>query len=126
MSFFVRRAAVVARRSLLLTQTSRVLFFSTAPRTASAAPAKPPSIGSPPGAVGVEKLSAVPKAAKPAGTSEEKCGTDPLEDEREDEDMVEMVDPKTGEWGGPTKGGRQPEPTRFGDWERKGRCTDFS
>jgi hypothetical protein len=31
-----------------------------------------------------------------------------------------------GEWGGPTKGGTAPEPTRFGDWERKGRCTDFS
>ena len=29
------------------------------------------------------------------------------------------------EWGGPTKGGSMPEPTRFGDWERKGRCTDF-
>lgn len=29
--------------------------------------------------------------------------------------------PKTGEVGGP--GG--PEPTRFGDWERKGRVTDF-
>lgn len=29
--------------------------------------------------------------------------------------------PKTGEAGGPTG----PEPTRFGDWERKGRVTDF-
>ena len=29
--------------------------------------------------------------------------------------------PKTGEEGGP----RGPEPTRFGDWERKGRVTDF-
>jgi hypothetical protein len=26
-----------------------------------------------------------------------------------------------GEIGGPTG----PEPTRFGDWERKGRCSDF-
>lgn len=31
------------------------------------------------------------------------------------------VNPNTGERGGP--GG--PEPTRFGDWERKGRVTDF-
>jgi hypothetical protein len=31
------------------------------------------------------------------------------------------INPKTGEIGGP----RGPEPTRFGDWERKGRCTDF-
>lgn len=29
--------------------------------------------------------------------------------------------PNTGEMGGPTG----PEPTRFGDWERKGRVTDF-
>jgi hypothetical protein len=29
------------------------------------------------------------------------------------------------EWGGPRRGGRLPEPTRFGDWERNGRCSDF-
>lgn len=29
--------------------------------------------------------------------------------------------PKTGEAGGPTG----PEPTRYGDWERKGRVSDF-
>jgi hypothetical protein len=26
---------------------------------------------------------------------------------------------------GPMRGGRFSEPTRFGDWEQKGRCTDF-
>ena len=31
------------------------------------------------------------------------------------------INPKTGEMGGP----RGPEPTRYGDWERKGRATDF-
>lgn len=31
------------------------------------------------------------------------------------------VNPATGEKGGP----RGPEPTRYGDWERKGRCIDF-
>lgn len=31
------------------------------------------------------------------------------------------VNPNTGEVRGPTG----PEPTRFGDWERKGRCSDF-
>ncbi|KAJ1916545.1 hypothetical protein H4219_003712 [Mycoemilia scoparia] len=31
------------------------------------------------------------------------------------------TNPKTGEIGGP----RGPEPTRYGDWERKGRVTDF-
>ena len=31
------------------------------------------------------------------------------------------VNPHTGEKGGP----KGPEPTRYGDWERKGRVTDF-
>ncbi len=31
------------------------------------------------------------------------------------------INPKTGEIGGPAG----PEPTRFGDWERKGRVSDF-
>lgn len=31
------------------------------------------------------------------------------------------TNPDTGEIGGP----RGPEPTRYGDWERKGRVTDF-
>ncbi|KAJ3610453.1 hypothetical protein NHX12_022545 [Muraenolepis orangiensis] len=31
------------------------------------------------------------------------------------------VNPDTKEQGGP----RGPEPTRYGDWERKGRCIDF-
>mmetsp|Transcript_1776 Transcript_1776/g.2385 ORF Transcript_1776/g.2385 Transcript_1776/m.2385 type:complete len:109 (-) Transcript_1776:56-382(-) len=51
----------------------------------------------------------------------------------EEEEQEEMfVDPyftfeysTAREWGGPTRGGRLPEPTRFGDWERKGRCSDF-
>jgi len=29
--------------------------------------------------------------------------------------------PETGEIGGP----KGPEPTRYGDWEKKGRCIDF-
>ena len=48
-------------------------------------------------------------------------------DAEEEEDMEEMfiMGPKGMEWGGPTRGGRYKEPTRYGDWERKGRCTDF-
>mmetsp|Transcript_30476 Transcript_30476/g.76510 ORF Transcript_30476/g.76510 Transcript_30476/m.76510 type:complete len:109 (+) Transcript_30476:50-376(+) len=34
---------------------------------------------------------------------------------------VGHVNPATGEVGGP----RGAEPTRFGDWERNGRCSDF-
>lgn len=54
-------------------------------------------------------------------------------DNDDDDDYMEdmFVDPHVSfqhagkEWGGPTRGGRLPEPTRFGDWERKGRCSDF-
>ncbi|XP_066553003.1 succinate dehydrogenase assembly factor 4, mitochondrial [Amia ocellicauda] len=42
-----------------------------------------------------------------------------------DKDVLERfpndVNPATKEKGGP----RGPEPTRYGDWERKGRCIDF-
>jgi len=50
-----------------------------------------------------------------------------VDPEEDDDDMEDMfVDTSMGkEWGGPTRGGRMPEPTRFGDWERKGRATDF-
>ena len=56
--------------------------------------------------------------------------TDGEEEEEEQEDMFVTADPILGhgtikEWGGPRRGGSLAEPTRFGDWERKGRCTDF-
>jgi hypothetical protein len=42
-----------------------------------------------------------------------------------DDDLTEYEEmfvegPKGLEWGGPTRGGARPEPTRYGDWERKG------
>jgi hypothetical protein len=50
-------------------------------------------------------------------------------DEMEQEEMFvephESFEHKMMEWGGPRRGGRLPEPTRYGDWERKGRCSDF-
>ena len=55
----------------------------------------------------------------------EACGD--LSEEPDEDEMEEMfVDGPAGmEWGGPTRGGARPEPTRFGDWERKGRVSDF-
>ena len=49
----------------------------------------------------------------------------PLDDDNED--MVDMFTegPAGVEWGGPTRGGKYPEPTRYGDWEQKGRVSDF-
>ncbi|KAM7274015.1 hypothetical protein ACFE04_028679 [Oxalis oulophora] len=45
-----------------------------------------------------------------------------VEDDHEEEDDDDVdVNKETGEVGGP----KGPEPTRFGDWERNGRCSDF-
>ena len=60
----------------------------------------------------------------------EACG-DVAQDDDEMEQEEMFVEPhesfvfKSKEWGGPRRGGRLPEPTRYGDWERKGRCSDF-
>eukprot|EP01041_Mallomonas_annulata_P009804 gene9804-20393_t len=50
-----------------------------------------------------------------------------LADNEDEEEMVNMFTkgPMGVEWGGPTRGGKFPEPTRYGDWERKGRASDF-
>ncbi|EGC34541.1 hypothetical protein DICPUDRAFT_153230 [Dictyostelium purpureum] len=44
-----------------------------------------------------------------------------IEAEVEEFDVAPYVNPKTGEVGGP----RGPEPTRYNDWERAGRVSDF-
>ena len=53
----------------------------------------------------VDPVAAVPE--DPAASSEPTSST--------------TITQKPGEIGGP----RGPEPTRYGDWESKGRCTDF-
>jgi Protein of unknown function (DUF1674) len=64
----------------------------------------------------------------------DRCGTtdEARHDDNDDDDMEDMfvnahtcLGHSSKEWGGPTRGGRFAEPTRFGDWERKGRCSDF-
>lgn len=42
-------------------------------------------------------------------------------EEEEEGGGGEFVNEDTGEIGGP----RGPEPTRYGDWEQRGRCSDF-
>ncbi|KAK8503878.1 hypothetical protein V6N13_021659 [Hibiscus sabdariffa] len=42
-------------------------------------------------------------------------------EEGEGGDEEDHVNKETGEVGGP----KGPEPTRYGDWERNGRCSDF-
>lgn len=48
-------------------------------------------------------------------------GRHPHQEKEPLEAFPNNVNPTTGEVGGP----RGPEPTRYGDWERKGRVTDF-
>jgi Protein of unknown function (DUF1674) len=72
---------------------------------------------------------------QPKGEIKAGCGDVPSDqddddiDPMEQEDMFveahESFDHTKKEWGGPRRGGRLPEPTRFGDWERNGRCSDF-
>jgi hypothetical protein len=103
-----------------------------APATCAAARAAPPALArahssaskpgaGPSGPIGVE----LAKDVKKPTAAKDECGTKGPLDEDDAQDYVQMFDPITREWGGPTKGGTMPEPTRYGDWERKGRCTDF-
>jgi hypothetical protein len=58
------------------------------------------------------------------GTKIDACGEVDDDDDTDWEEMI-IPGPAGNEWGGPTRGGIHAEPTRFGDWERKGRCSDF-
>ena len=51
--------------------------------------------------------------------------TDIDDDNLEDLEEMFVMGPAGMEWNGPTRGGARPEPTRYGDWERKGRASDF-
>lgn len=57
----------------------------------------------------------------PIGRLDEIEGNHPYQEKEPLKAWPNDVNPHTGEVGGP----RGPEPTRYGDWERKGRVTDF-
>ena len=71
----------------------------------------------------------IKELSKSSQINDRQLKIDDKEGEDDDEDEYEEMFVKTEfnniEWGGPLRGGRMPEPTRFGDWERKGRCTDY-
>jgi hypothetical protein len=48
-------------------------------------------------------------------------GEDVAHEVLEEKKATESLDKPAAETGGP----KGPEPTRYGDWEQKGRCTDF-
>jgi hypothetical protein len=65
-------------------------------------------------------LAAKEESEKSAPSSSANEAQEEAQDPNENENG-EYVNPVTREVNGP----RGPEPTRYGDWERKGRCTDF-
>uniref|UniRef100_A0A8D8QVX5 Succinate dehydrogenase assembly factor 4, mitochondrial n=1 Tax=Cacopsylla melanoneura TaxID=428564 RepID=A0A8D8QVX5_9HEMI len=68
------------------------------------------------------KLAEKLRAKTPIGKLEElDAGKHPYQEKEPLEPWPDNTNPNTGEVGGP----RGPEPTRYGDWERKGRVSDF-
>lgn len=62
-----------------------------------------------------------PNAAESVVTSASEGQTNVIDTESAFSPFPNNTNPNTGEVKGPTG----PEPTRYGDWERKGRCSDF-
>jgi len=58
---------------------------------------------------------------KPESTQDDVKQSQKEEEEEDDDDDDIDMNKETGEVGGP----KGPEPTRYGDWERNGRCSDF-
>lgn len=65
--------------------------------------------------------AASPQVAPPAGRVEDVATPQPEPPAVPARPAVQPATKKIPEIGGPTG----PEPTRYGDWERKGRCIDF-
>jgi hypothetical protein len=61
------------------------------------------------------------KKKTPIGKLDEQPTLHPAQEKEPLPAWPENKNPHTGEVGGP----RGPEPTRYGDWERKGRVSDF-
>ncbi|XP_013421267.1 succinate dehydrogenase assembly factor 4, mitochondrial-like [Lingula anatina] len=74
------------------------------------------------------KKSDLKKANTPTGRLDDRVVLEreehnpaPYSEEKAYDPWPNDTNPYTGEKGGP----KGPEPTRYGDWERKGRCIDF-
>ncbi|XP_019877932.1 succinate dehydrogenase assembly factor 4, mitochondrial-like [Aethina tumida] len=61
------------------------------------------------------------KTKTPIGKLDEIEGKHPYQEKEPLPSWPDNTNPHTGEIGGP----KGPEPTRYGDWERKGRVSDF-
>lgn len=87
-------------------------------------PPPPPTeskIGGRPISPRMEEFQKKLREKTPIGRLDQTEGRHPYQEKEPLEVFPNNTNPETGEVGGP----RGPEPTRYGDWERKGRCVDF-
>ncbi|XP_049765780.1 succinate dehydrogenase assembly factor 4, mitochondrial-like [Schistocerca cancellata] len=85
-------------------------------RSASTKPEKEPACSK------TERMAKKLREKTPIGKLDElDAGKHPYQEKEPLPPWPDNTNPHTGEVGGP----RGPEPTRYGDWERKGRVTDF-
>ena len=68
-----------------------------------------------------EKEAEMLRTKTPIGKLESQPNVHPAQEKDPLPEFPDGINPQTGEVGGP----KGPEPTRYGDWERKGRVTDF-
>lgn len=114
------RAMQAIRRTVVRVINSRVEpFINISRKSLSTTPSKIPEITITKSTAKSAEAISDPKISK------ESCGTMTPDDELEELEEMYIMGPAGIEWGGPTRGGARPEPTRYKDWERKGRCTDF-
>lgn len=107
------------RTFMQVANSTGVSIITISRRSLSSTPFKIPEIV-------INKSTAKSAAAdSDSKISKESCGTTTPDDELEELEEMFIMGPAGIEWGGPTRGGARPEPTRYKDWERKGRCTDF-
>ncbi|KAM3038353.1 hypothetical protein ACUV84_021451 [Puccinellia chinampoensis] len=108
----LRRLASASAPALSRTSQPPPSLFLRLAFSSSASPADQTSP-----AAGNEAASKEAGEAQGGGASAKKEG---VEDEEDDDNSLDL-NKATGEIGGP----RGPEPTRYGDWEKGGRCSDF-
>jgi hypothetical protein len=61
----------------------------------------------------------------PESVPRAKAGTENTPSSPDKESMPSVVSEQQLDWDAEIGGPHGPEPTRYGDWERKGRCIDF-
>lgn len=116
-------------RSSLLTRRPEVFLFwnrchskdSTNNHNEPPAPPTDSSAKNRPISPRMEEFQKKLREKTPIGKLDQSEGQHPYQEKEPLEPWPNNINPHTGEVGGP----RGPEPTRYGDWERKGRVTDF-